>query len=363
MADTDEIQGPPKGPGRHALARLSDVYDRKGLLFHLHADVTYRCPLVCGHCYLGGSRHSVGDAPTADWLRLFRDAAGLRVFSLMISGGDPMARPDFWTLVEAAHSHRFVIGVKTTGWFVDRAAARRFAGYKPITVDISVHGNQAGTHDAMTGVSGSWSRAIAAVDHLFAEGVRTRVAMSAVESNLDEALAVRDRFRPLGIESMITTTLLPAIDGTSLSCRSAAEDRQIDLRCRLNLDLPSWEPTSPSPKSRLCNAGRIGLTVVPDGTIQPCPTWPIALGDIRSGGLEDALRSPQLARIRRLTHADRKGCTGCPDLAYCAFCAAAADLESNDPCAPNRFSCEGARVAARMHSRLRELRLRGRGVS
>jgi PqqA peptide cyclase len=67
------------------------VHKPLGLL----AELTHRCPLGCPYC----SNPLAFDAredelDTATWGRIFREAAGLGVLQVHLSGGEPGARRD-----------------------------------------------------------------------------------------------------------------------------------------------------------------------------------------------------------------------------------------------------------------------------
>src|SRR5215470_18563295 len=75
------------------------VHKPLGLL----AELTHRCPLGCPYC----SNPLAFDAredelDTATWARVFREAAGLGVLQVHLSGGEPAARRDLPEIVKAA---------------------------------------------------------------------------------------------------------------------------------------------------------------------------------------------------------------------------------------------------------------------
>src|SRR5437660_1217954 len=74
------------------------VFKPLGLL----AELTHRCPLGCPYCSnpLALDR---GELDTATWSRVFREAAGLGVLQVHLSGGEPAARRDLAEITAAAH--------------------------------------------------------------------------------------------------------------------------------------------------------------------------------------------------------------------------------------------------------------------
>ena len=82
----------------------------------LIAEITHRCPLHCVYCSnpleLTSRKEELG---TADWLRVFGEAAGLGVLHLHLTGGEPLARPDLAEMIEGARQSRLYTNLITSG--------------------------------------------------------------------------------------------------------------------------------------------------------------------------------------------------------------------------------------------------------
>lgn len=68
--------------------------------FALLAELTHRCPLACPYCSnpLELDRKDE-ELATADWIRVFEQAAELGILQLHLSGGEPATRADLVELV------------------------------------------------------------------------------------------------------------------------------------------------------------------------------------------------------------------------------------------------------------------------
>src|SRR3989440_12601475 len=73
------------------------VFKPLGLL----AELTHRCPLGCPYCSnpLALDRDELD---TATWARVFREAAGMGVLQVHLSGGEPASRRDLVEIVATA---------------------------------------------------------------------------------------------------------------------------------------------------------------------------------------------------------------------------------------------------------------------
>ena len=170
---------------RPALRAMEDRYAARERLFLLHLDLTWRCPLACPHCYLP-SRAS-DELDTGAWLDLMDQARRLEVAQVVLSGGEPMLRSDFATLLHAARDRGFAVLVKTTGLDLEDRDADRFARLGWVFVDLSLHSLDPAAHDAFVGLPGAWHRTVRAIDALSARGVHVRIARNLVAGKIGRA--------------------------------------------------------------------------------------------------------------------------------------------------------------------------------
>ncbi len=82
----------------------------------LIAEITHRCPLHCVYCSnpleLTSRKEELA---TADWLRVFSEAAALGVLHLHLTGGEPLARPDLAEMIEGARKSGLYTNLITSG--------------------------------------------------------------------------------------------------------------------------------------------------------------------------------------------------------------------------------------------------------
>ncbi len=82
----------------------------------LIAEITHRCPLHCVYCSNPLELTSrAEELATADWLRVFSEAAALGVLHLHLTGGEPLARPDLAELIAGARGVRLYTNLITSG--------------------------------------------------------------------------------------------------------------------------------------------------------------------------------------------------------------------------------------------------------
>jgi pyrroloquinoline quinone biosynthesis protein E len=86
----------------------------------LIAELTHRCPLRCVYCSNPRELQSrATELSTADWNRVFAQAAELGVLQTDFSGGEPLARPDLLQLIRGARAAGLYVNLITSGLPLD----------------------------------------------------------------------------------------------------------------------------------------------------------------------------------------------------------------------------------------------------
>jgi pyrroloquinoline quinone biosynthesis protein E len=138
----------------------------------LVAELTHRCPLKCPYCSnpLEMARASQ-ELPTADWSRVFTEAAALGILHLHLSGGEPMVRGDLPALVRAAADAGLYTNLITSGVLLDekRLAALLEAGLDHIQLSFQ-HADQEQA-ERIGGMPGAHAKKIEAAGRIKAAGL------------------------------------------------------------------------------------------------------------------------------------------------------------------------------------------------
>jgi pyrroloquinoline quinone biosynthesis protein E len=104
----------------------------------LLAELTYSCPLHCPYCSNSVVYPSGQELSTAEWGRVFAEAAQLGVLHAGFSGGEPLRRADLAELVAAARAAGLYTNLITSalGLSRRRAAELRQAGLDSIQISF-----------------------------------------------------------------------------------------------------------------------------------------------------------------------------------------------------------------------------------
>ena len=121
-------------------ARRLRAKDRDGprSAFTASMDWTRRCNLRCRHCFV---RDTAGaELDTAGVRRVLDALADGGVLFLVVTGGEPLLRPDFRTLFEHAKRRGFVLTLFTNGGLIDQPLADFLADMPPRRIEITLYG-------------------------------------------------------------------------------------------------------------------------------------------------------------------------------------------------------------------------------
>ncbi|MEW6321982.1 MAG: radical SAM protein [Acidobacteriota bacterium] len=181
-------------------------------------ETTKACNLECRHCRAVPER---GIGPTTlDTAESFAllDAIGVVAKPVLIlSGGEPLYRPDIFDLAEYGVAKGFRMALATNGTLVDEAVARRVAAAGISRVSVSLDGAVEPTHDGFRGVPGAFRAALRGIRNLRAEGVSVQINSTIAKHNVTELPAMLDLALSLGADALHIFMLVPVGCGLELA--------------------------------------------------------------------------------------------------------------------------------------------------
>lgn len=149
-------------------------------------NATRTCNLECVHCYADAkTRRFVGELTTEEAQRMIEDLSAFNVPALLISGGEPLVRPDVFDLAEYATSLGVRVTFSTNGTLIDKKRAERIAKIGVTYVGISVDGGEE-RHDRFRGRAGAFRDAIRGIRHCRDAGIRVGIRFTVTQENLGE---------------------------------------------------------------------------------------------------------------------------------------------------------------------------------
>jgi len=145
-----------------------------------------RCNLTCKHCYSISADHDfAGELSTEEVYRVMEDLKGFRVPVLILSGGEPLLRPDIFAIARRAKAMGFYVGLSTNGTLIDAESIDAIAATGFDYVGISLDGIGE-THDRFRRKAGAFDASLAAVRLCRAHGIKVGLRFTLTRDNAAE---------------------------------------------------------------------------------------------------------------------------------------------------------------------------------
>ncbi len=173
-------------------------------------ETTRNCNLDCIHCRAAAGRGPyTGELTTAEGKRLLAEIAGVAPAIVILTGGEPLLRPDIFELAEHGRDLGLRMVMAPNGTLVTEAIARRMAAAGIQRVSVSLDGASAETHDAFRKVPGAFAGALRGIAHLRAAGVPFQINTTISRANLAEIPAIQELAVRLGAVAHHIFLLVP----------------------------------------------------------------------------------------------------------------------------------------------------------
>ncbi len=196
------------------------VYPPPRLIFW---ETTAGCNLTCIHC----RRITVADQllpqdlTTGEAFDLIDQIAAFSKPIFILSGGEPLFRPDIFDIAQYASRSGLIVALATNGTLIDAEVAQNIKESGILRVSISFDGADARTHDIFRG-EGAFDKAIDGMQHLAEVGVPCQINTTVARHNvhqMDETLAFA---KELGSVALHLFLLVPVGCGVEI-----ADEQQI----------------------------------------------------------------------------------------------------------------------------------------
>ena len=283
-----------------------------------------RCP-GCGNVFIDEQRPGV-DTPglspfsAAQWREVL---AQLRphVFRLRLTGGEPTLHPEFAEIVRAVAETEIPFAVFTNArWFQPEQVIRLLRETPQCKgLLVSLHGSDPASHDAFTGVSGSFTETTANIRRAVAAGLIVTISTIITKLNYDRIAEIIQLSRELGAKHAVfnryltlhDTTLAPTDEQLITAIRAVDEARRAGAAVKFSVCIPQcFYPSS----STGCLAGVAYCTVDPWGNVRPCNHAPLLCGNLLEQSIEEIWHGEALQQWREMLHPD---CARCLELPRC----------------------------------------------
>ena len=312
-------------------------------------DLTAHCNLACRHCYMRPYRHEP-EMTTAEIKRILAEIADAGCLFLLMTGGEPLLRPDFLEIYREARRRGMVVTLFTNGTLISETIAGALAEQPPLWVEISLYGASDETAARVTGQKGVLAAALEGIRRLQRQGVAVRVKSLLLAANAAEIWQIKRIADRMGVEFHFNGEIFGRIGGDPSPREAAlpdAESVRFELADPLHQRIWRQSIKAAAPARRglfRCSAGRRGFHVGPYADLNVCillrkPGFSLRCSSFREGW-EKVL--PEYLNAKH----EKDECDACPLLALCGPCPGRNSLESGDARKRSRILCQRAHAIA-----------------
>ncbi len=195
-------------------------------------EVTQACDLACVHCRASAQpeRHPL-ELSTEEGKGLIDQVAALDVPVFVLTGGDPIKRPDLFELIGHARSKGVRVSLTPSATpLLTREVVVRLKEAGLARLAVSLDGASAETHDAFRGMSGSYARTLSAIEWVNEIGLPVQVNTTFSGRNIGQIDAIVELMESLRITLWSVFFLVPTGRGKLNDLLNADEFEQVFTR-------------------------------------------------------------------------------------------------------------------------------------
>jgi radical SAM protein with 4Fe4S-binding SPASM domain len=339
--------------------RLHCLADLKRLPLSASLELTARCNLRCAHCYTNLAANAKEarkrELDLAHWAPIIDGLVAEGCLWLLITGGEPLLRPDFPDFYLYAKQQGMILTLFTNGTLMTPELADFLQEWPPFVIEITIYGRTETTYEAATRTRGSYEKCLRGIELLLARGIPLDLKATITTVNVHELEEMKSWARDLGVEFRFDPVLHPRLDGGKepLAQRLAPEQvADLDLS-----DAPrrrEFQELAKNFRGRVdtdflydCGAGSSSCHLDPYGRMFPCLLCRTTGFDLTRGSFKEGWRKFLPGLIRRKPQGDYR-CGRCDLLLFCNRCPAWAQMEEGNEEAPVDYLCRLARLRARI---------------
>lgn len=325
-------------------------------------ETTQACGLACRHCRASARPfRDVGELSTAEGFRVLDQIAAMGTPLVVLSGGDPLNRPDLFELIR--HGKSLGLRVATIPAATHALDRRVVESLKEAGLDqmaLSLDYPRAALHDDFRGVAGAFEKTIAAAGWARDAGLPLQINTTVAAETAPYLAEMADLVEQLGVVFWEVFFLVPMGRGAVLTGLAPQDNERVfDLLYRTQkkgrfivkvteaphyrryvaqremraegarshpagpVTMPRLLTTSEGPghtvglAPRGVNAGNGFLFVSHRGAIYPSGFLPLSVGNVRERDLADAYRNSDLFRTLRDTERLVGRCGRCEFRSIC----------------------------------------------
>jgi heme b synthase len=317
-------------------------------------ELTRSCNLACVHCRASAERGPYpGELSTAECLRVMNDIASFSKPVIILTGGEPLLRPDIFDLARYGSSKGFRMVMATNGTLITEETVQAMKASGIQRISISLDGPNPETHDAFRKAKGSFEGSLRGIEMAKKGGLEFQINTTITRANLHLIAEILQLAVNVGAVAHHIFLLVPTGRGKDLQDQEiSALDYENTLhwfyeqRDRVPLQLKATcaphyyrilrqrakkEGKKITPKeygldamTRGCLGGISFCFISHVGQVQPCGYLELNCGNVKEKSFKEIWETSQVFQNLRNTDSYQGKCGRCEFRKVCGGCRARA---------------------------------------
>lgn len=163
-------------------------------------ELTVRCNLHCKMCMF---RHDDRENPelmakeltAAQWIDMARQAAEAGTMNLLITGGEPLLRPDFCEIWEGIYRQGFVTTLYTNATLVTPRVMETLRKYPPHKIGVTIYGASPETYGRVCGHPEAFQKMVEGIHQLQTLPSQMEYRATIIKDNFEDGPAIDELVR------------------------------------------------------------------------------------------------------------------------------------------------------------------------
>lgn len=336
-------------------------------------ELTRRCNLNCIHCRaMANASAPEGELTLDEYKGLIENVASFASPIIILTGGEPLLRPDLFEIAAYATGHGLKAAFSTNGTLVTRETARELLAAGVTIASISIDGSTPEIHDDFRQQPGAFEASRRGMSILQEAGIKVQVNTSLTRRNLEDLDNIYRLVKRMQAHAWHVFMLVPTGRGLSPANQDLIgaddyervlnyiyeknRDDQMEikptcapqyyriLRQRAAADgIPvDLERFGLNARTRGCLAGMGFGFVSYKGDVYPCGYYPKSAGNVRERPFREIWEKSELFQQLRDFSKLEGACGKCGYIKVCGGCRARAYAVTGNDFAAEPYCQHGA---------------------
>ena len=324
-------------------------------------ELTSRCNLSCRMCYVHAAddRNAKSTELSAkEWLEVGKQTAKEGMLYLLLTGGEPLLRPDFLEIYESLYKLGLQISLNTNATLITPEIADRLAVLPPLKVGVTLYGASPDIYERVCGNGDAFERTLRGIRLLNERGVAVSLRTTIIRQNKGDLEKIHAISRELGLRLKLVDYVFAereyaGSDPFSVRLAPAEQDaclEQVIALSDLNEIQQEKDAYTESQAERThegaftCAAGSFSFAVNCRGKLQACLMIDEPSAELKNPG-EFKRQWENLVQLCSAVPVCEE-CVNCAKRKYCTVCPAKCKGETGFIYGKPEYLCEMAKLAA-----------------